>query len=166
MERISRQLMFMQMAEAASRRSTCFRRNVGAVIVVNNNIVSIGYNGPPSGEPHCTGKDCVPPGMIGCQRSVHAEHNAIERWVKPELTWRRWLFTKIFGSSLPAQLYATESPCNECCNLIANCEFNAIYYLNEYRDTSGLRSLPERIKVIRMTPSGYMIDFRTGELLT
>lgn len=154
MERISRQTMFMQMAEAASRRSTCFRRNVGAIIVVNNNVVSIGYNGPPSGEDHCRGNDCVPAGFVGCQRSIHAERNALQRWKNP-------------GAHVSAQMYVTESPCADCCTLIRAFDvFSAVYYLNEYRITDGLDHLVKAgIAVIRMTPSGYMIDRKTRKLL-
>ena len=74
--RISRDLMFMMMAEAAARRSTCRRLNVGAILTYQNNVVSIGYNGPPPGEPHCYGGDC---GVPMCTRSIHAEFNAIVR---------------------------------------------------------------------------------------
>src|SRR4051794_31930973 len=118
MQRISRQLMFMQMAEAASRRSTCFRRNVGAVITVNNNVVSIGYNGPPSGEDHCRGNRCVPPGMTGCQRAVHAEINAVTRWK-----------TQKFGDV--ARMYVTESPCKDCARVLQSLRdaIQSVYYL-------------------------------------
>jgi dCMP deaminase len=76
MGRISREVMFMDMARAASRRSTCFRRNVGAVVVHQNNPVSAGWNGQEPGAPHCTGNDCpgIVPGMCG---TLHAEHNAM-----------------------------------------------------------------------------------------
>src|SRR5215831_10652027 len=78
LNRITRWQAFMQTAEVWSRRSTCMRRNVGAVIAVNDRIVSVGYNGAPPGEPHCDGKTCIPPGCIGCARAVHAEINAIK----------------------------------------------------------------------------------------
>lgn len=153
MDRISRQLAFMQTAQVWSQRSTCFRRNVGAVIVVNNSIVAIGYNGPLAGEPHCTGQYCVPPGKVGCQRAIHAEVNVLER--VPES-----LRTSI------KQLYVTESPCIACASIIENDKtISDIYYLNEYRVRAGLDMLVHAKRgVWRMTPAGYVVSYRTGEL--
>jgi dCMP deaminase len=53
MERISLQQMFMNIAFEVSKRSTCARVNVGAIIVKNQRIVSMGWNGAPSGKKHC-----------------------------------------------------------------------------------------------------------------
>src|SRR6478735_9399371 len=101
MERISRDLMFMMMAEAAARRSTCRRLNVGAILVDdNNNPIGVGYNGPPAGEPHCHGVEC---GIPSCTRAVHAELNAIRR--------ARAAGFKCFEVST---LYVTNSPCEHC----------------------------------------------------
>src|SRR6516165_4578533 len=97
----------MRTAEVFSCRSTCMRRNVGAVIVVNNRIVSVGYNGAPAGEPHCDGKTCIAPGTIGCSRAIHAEINAINH-LPQELI------------KAPKQLFVTESPCPACAAVIAN----------------------------------------------
>jgi dCMP deaminase len=152
--RISRHQAFMQTAEVWSQRATCFRRNVGAVIVVGNNIVSIGYNGPPSGAEHCTGKGCADPER-GCTRSVHAEHNAIER--SP---------TQYRTLNIERSLYTTESPCIDCARLIISERgMSPVYYLHEYRDRRGIDILLEAgVNVYRMTPSGFLIDCRNGEL--
>lgn len=53
MARISWDEYFMSMAELASKRSTCLRRHVGAVIVRDNQVLSTGYNGAPKGLPNC-----------------------------------------------------------------------------------------------------------------
>ncbi|MEE9376623.1 MAG: hypothetical protein V3V33_01130 [Candidatus Lokiarchaeia archaeon] len=53
-QRISKDNYFMKIAEVVSMRSTCIKRNVGAVLVKDNHILSTGYNGAPSGLPHCT----------------------------------------------------------------------------------------------------------------
>ena len=145
MDRISRELAFLETAMVWSKRSTCFRRAVGAVVVVNNRIVSHGYNGAAPGEPHCDGMTCVPPGEVGCARALHAEANAV-RYVPDSLL-----------NSLKT-LYTTESPCVACAALIATRRFEKVYYLNEYRVSAGIRHmLKEDIEVFRMTSSGMII---------
>jgi len=147
--RISRAMMYLQMAEAAARRSTCFRRSVGAILVKNNNVISIGYNGPESGEPHCTGRTC--PGATGCTRAVHAEVNVLSRAVK---------------SPAYSTLFITESPCLDCATLLLGHQVQEVYYLHEYRLTEGLNLLRDnRVGVFRMTPGGYLINYATNELV-
>ncbi len=72
---------YLGIARAVSRRSTCLRRQYGAVIVKNDEIIATGYNGPPRGEEHCqkcsrTGHEHGDGNYDGCN-SVHAEMNAI-----------------------------------------------------------------------------------------
>lgn len=141
--------MFMMMAEAASQRSTCYRRSVGAVIVQGSNVISIGYNGPKAGEMHCTGQNCT--GSGGCARAVHAEDNAISRATVP-----------LAG----ARMYVTESPCVSCANQVILNGISEVYYLNEYRIVEGIHFLiAAGVKVKRMTPSGYIIDYASNELV-
>ena len=76
---------FMQMAELTAKRSTCLRRNVGAIIVKDKHIIATGYNGAPKGLPHCEElggclrqKLGVPSGeRHELCRALHAEQNAI-----------------------------------------------------------------------------------------
>jgi hypothetical protein len=72
---------FMSIAKLAASRSTCPRASVGVVIVKDNRILSTGYNGSPSGEPHCTEIGCL---MINnhCERTIHAETNAVVQAAK------------------------------------------------------------------------------------
>lgn len=150
MTRISRHQMFMGIAELAAQRSTCFRRAVGAVIVVDNNIVSIGYNGAPSGEPHCTGKTCPTEGV--CTRAIHAERNALSR------------FSFEYWSPHSVSMYVTESPCPDCAKQLSQV-VNRLFFLHLYRLTEGIDILIKaNVHVFRMTPSGYVIDYGTGEL--
>lgn len=68
---------FLAIAEVVSRRSTCPRAHVGAVIVsTDNRILATGYNGSPPGESHCDNVGCL---VVDnhCQRTLHAEVNAI-----------------------------------------------------------------------------------------
>ena len=84
MDRPSWDEYFMMIAEDVSRRSTCLRRKVGAILVVQRRILATGYNGAPSGVPHCSETGClreqmaVPSGQRHelC-RGLHAEQNAI-----------------------------------------------------------------------------------------
>ncbi len=150
--RISRCQAFMEVAQTFAKRSTCFRGGVGAVVVADRSIVAIGYNGPPAGEPHCTGKNCAPPGQ-GCQRSLHAEFNALQR-----------IPASVLGT--PLDVYVTDSPCAHCYELLSDPKYHirAIYFANLYRINQHLLDSPT-LSLFRLTPSGYVIDYRTRELV-
>ena len=115
--RPSWQQYFMQMAILASSRSTCLRRQVGAVLVKDNQILSTGYNGTPKGIRHCSEVGClreknnVPSGqMHELCRGLHAEQNAI---IQAGLNG---------ASSRGATLYCTHQPCIICAKMIINAE--------------------------------------------
>lgn len=151
--RISRHQMAMQCAEVVAKRATCFRRNVGAIITVDHHIVSHGYNGPPAGEPHCTGAGCAHPTQ-GCQRAVHAEENALRYLPRPFHKGRVWRF------------YTTESPCAKCAAMITGFPIKQLFYLHQYRLTEGLTHLLTRnVEVYRLTPAGHCIDYKTDQLV-
>jgi dCMP deaminase len=147
--RISRELMYMEIANVFSRRSTCFRNNVGAVIVCTEGWVinGTGYNGPPPGEEHCAGNDCDLTSHGGCRRSVHAERNALDRMHNWLINGTQWLFT-------------TRSPCYECAVAILNSgAIGRVYYDEPYRDQSPIKLLVEGgISCFRVLPSGYVLD--------
>lgn len=67
---------FLNIAKEVSKRSTCPRASVGAVIVKDHRILSTGYNGAPPGEPHCTDVGCLMENNH-CERTIHAETNAV-----------------------------------------------------------------------------------------
>lgn len=144
--------MFMGMAKVAALRSTCFRLNVGAILVHDNNVISIGYNGAPSGEPHCGGDRCEHFDGGAC-RVTHAERNALQRARYPEL---------LVGLSL----YTTHAPCVGCADLLCRVmDGGRIFYEIPYRDPTGLnRVIQSQLQVYRIQPSGYIIDARTNEL--
>lgn len=145
--RITRPEMFMMMAEAAAKRSTCFRLNVGAIIVHRNNVLSIGYNGQPPGATHCTGNSC--PGKDGCKLTIHAEENAIRRAI--EIPW---------GSDL----YVTDSPCKSCADLMIKHEIKRVFFKTPYRVIEPVQALIKLgVKVYQVTPAGYIIDWETRE---
>ena len=111
------------MALLAAKRSTCLRRQVGAVLVKDNQILSTGYNGSPKGISHCDQVGClrqknsVPSGqMHELCRGVHAEQNAI-------------IQAGLNGSSTrDATIYCTHQPCSICARLIINAEIKEMQY--------------------------------------
>lgn len=131
--RITRQEMFKEMVTLISKRSTCLRSKVGALIEKDGRVISIGYNGPASGFPECLSQteyhrssECMGP---GCTRSIHAEMNAIA-------------FAAKAGISVEgATMYCSMSPCINCAKLIINSGIKTVIYLDEYRDKSGLELL-------------------------
>lgn len=67
---------FLEIAKTVANRATCPRASVGAVIVKDHHILATGYNGAPSGEPHCIDVGCLMENGH-CQRAIHAETNAV-----------------------------------------------------------------------------------------
>ena len=120
---------FMKMALLAAERSTCLRRQVGAVLVKNNQIIATGYNGTPKGIEHCQVAGCmreqlnVPSGeKHELCRGVHAEQNTI-------------IQAALSGTSIAgAALYSITFPCSICARMIVNAEISTVYVLEDYPD--------------------------------
>ena len=112
---------FMKIAEQVATRSTCDRKNIGAVIVRDKTILSTGYNGSIRGAPHC---DEVGHDMENghCVRTNHAEANAIVQAAKNGVAIDN------------SEIYVTASPCLTCFKLIANAGIRIVYYKEFYRD--------------------------------
>ena len=108
-------------------RSTCLRRRVGAVIVVDNHIVSTGYNGAASGIEHCLDVGCmremlgIPSGtdLMNC-KAVHAEANAIIQCAVHGVSPRGGV------------LYCTHAPCMMCAKMIINAKISRVIFDQEY----------------------------------
>lgn len=151
--RISRPQMFLEIAQVVAKRATCFRLNIGAVVVHDRRCVSIGYNGPPAGEPHCYGSSCPLSPSGGCSRSIHAEINAIER-IPKELTLE------------PLQLYTTHSPCENCTQaILMHPGITEVYFSETYRNSQHLEWFNGKKKVFRILPSGITIDHFTNQIV-
>ena len=150
--RISRNQLWMGIAELAAKRSTCYRGNVGCLIVHDNRPVGLGYNGPPSSEEHCQGNDCPTRTDGGCLRSVHAEVNALNR---------------VTISATNMDMFVTSSPCPKCAAIIIdNGNISRVYYQSPYRIKLGIEELVnEGIEVYRFSPSGYLVEELTGQVL-
>jgi dCMP deaminase len=121
---------FMDIAKMVSTRSTCTRKNIGAVIVKGKTILSTGYNGSVRGRPHCSEIGCDMENGH-CVATIHAEANAIIQAAKNGVA--------IDGS----EIYTTASPCWNCFKLIANSGIKEIYYGEFYRDERIIRVAEE-----------------------
>ena len=112
---------FMGIARVVATRSTCDRKNVGAVIVRDRMILSTGYNGSIRGMPHCDESGHMMENGH-CVATIHAETNAILQAAKNGV--------RIDG----AEIYTTASPCWNCFKMIANAGIRTIYYGEFYSD--------------------------------
>lgn len=120
---------FMDIADLVSKRSTCLRRSVGAVLVKDRRILATGYNGAPSGLKHCLDIGClreqlgVPSGeRHELCRGLHAEQNAI-------------IQAALHGVSVNGStLYCTNQPCIICAKMIINAGIVSIVIKEGYRD--------------------------------
>lgn len=157
--RISREAMLMDMCEVIAKRSTCNRGNIGAIVwdPQRRDIVSIGYNGSPSGQPHCIDVGCqVDPGP-GCSRTDHAEKNAIRRAQDERKTYLQ-----------ECHLYCTSSPCSECAIEIRDSRIQTLLYRHPYRDKSGIERLLDftNINIYRVMPNGVIWNERSNLIVT
>lgn len=125
---------FLGVAEAASRRSSCTRAKVGAVIVDHDHrIVSLGYNDAPSGHPGCDScprarLSSPPEGDYTNCFSLHAEINALLYADRSDIR----------GGTM----YITAAPCWDCAKAIANSGLSSVVWLQDrYRDTESVRCL-------------------------
>lgn len=140
LERPSWDDYFMQIAQIVKTRSTCIRRQVGAVLVNDNKqIISTGYNGVPRGVKHCTVETCTKLYEKSGEKNeicpaVHAELNAIlqaaSAGISPEGT----------------TLYSTTRPCSSCTMSIINVGIKRVVFVEDYTDPilrSGWLDIPD-----------------------
>jgi dCMP deaminase len=114
---------FLMMAKLAATRSTCLAFPVGAVIVKDRQVLATGYNGPPSGSPHCTAQGYCYPGLSSCDassslpsRAVHAEANAIAQAARHGI------------STQGSRIYVTLEPCLSCLKLLISAGIREVRY--------------------------------------
>jgi dCMP deaminase len=129
---------FMSIADLVAERSTCMRRQVGAVIVKDKRVVATGYNGAPSRISHCIDVGClrkqlnIPPGeRHEICRGTHAEQNAI-------------IQAATFGADITGSvIYTTHQPCFICTKMLINAHLSKIFYRKEYPDELAIKMLKE-----------------------
>ena len=138
----------MKVAETFAELSSARRLHVGAIVVKDDRIISIGYNGMPSGwdnncedKIYCDDGDCLEQQLpkesdtwkkykLKTKPEVlHAETNAIAKLAKSN------------ESGLGATMFITHAPCLDCAKLVYQSGINNVYYRNSYRDESGIQFL-------------------------
>lgn len=137
---------FMAITKMVAKRSTCLRREVGAILVKEKRILATGYNGAPAGLKHCAEVGClredtsVPSGTRQelC-RGLHAEQNVIIQAAYHGIP--------ISG----ATLYCTNKPCVICSKMIINAGVKRIYYEEGYNDLLSDQMFAEAgLEVLRL----------------
>ena len=125
---------YMEVAKTFANLSSAQRLKVGAIVVKDDRIISIGYNGMPSGWDNCC-EDFIRQDEVGHTvlkskpEVLHAESNCIAKLAKsPE-------------SGDGASIFITHSPCIDCAKLIYQSGITTVYYKNDYRSTQGIEFL-------------------------
>ncbi|MCL2760786.1 MAG: cytidine/deoxycytidylate deaminase family protein [Desulfuromonadales bacterium] len=140
---------FMEITHIVAKRTTCIRRQVGAILVKGKNILATGYNGAPSGVSHCIDVGClrerlnIPSGeRHELCRGLHAEQNAILQAAR-------------HGTSIEgATLYCTTMPCVICTKMIINAGIQRVVYEEGYADTLAAEMIGD---------SGIIVDMFKSE---
>ncbi len=133
----------MQVAETYAKMSYARRLQVGALVVKDDRIISIGYNGMPSGwdnncedvvTPSLPYIDGIDPTLKTKPEVLHAEANAISKLARST------------ESGLGATLFVTHAPCLDCAKLVYQSGINSVFYRNSYRNSDGIQFL-EKCKI-------------------
>lgn len=137
----------MEMAKLAAKRSTCLRRQVGAVIVQDKHVIATGYNGAPKGIPHCAElggcyreQNNIPSGeRHELCRALHAEQNAI-------------IQAATYAQGVDgATIYITHQPCVICAKMIINAGIERIVVKEGYPDELSVQILKEAgLKIVML----------------
>ena len=136
----------MKAAEVYSQLSSARRLQVGCVVVKDNTIIGIGYNGMPSGwDNDCEKRsytnidvrwqyldeDGSTYSLVTRPEVLHAESNALAK------------IARSTNSSEGASVFVTHAPCLDCAKMMYQAGINSVYYRSSYRDTSGVDFLKE-----------------------
>jgi dCMP deaminase len=142
---------FMELAHVVTKRSTCIRRHVGAVLVKDKRILATGYNGAPSGLEHCISTGCLRQelGIASGKRheicrGTHAEQNAIAQ-------------AAFLGvSTRDSEIYITTHPCSVCVKILINAGIRRIIYAGDYPDDLAAKLLEEsHVTIERFTAKNF-----------
>ena len=124
----------MDVAESFAKLSSAVRLQVGAIVVKDDRIISIGYNGMPSGWDNCCEDDNKTKAEV-----LHAETNAIAKLAKSS------------EGGCGATMFVTHAPCIDCAKLVYQSGIDTVYYKNDYRSTQGLEFLTKsNVDVIKV----------------
>ena len=142
---------YMDVAERFSQLSSANRLKVGAIVVKDDRIISIGYNGMPTGWDNCCeeavqevtitdkGSKLTTTTLKSKPEVLHAESNAIAKLARSS------------ESGEGASIFITHSPCIDCAKLIYQSGITTVYYKNDYRSTQGIEFLNRsNIEVVKV----------------
>lgn len=130
---------FMEITHTVAKRSSCLRRQVGALLVKDHRIITTGYNGAPAGMAHCGDLGgCLREKMGFASgeghefcRALHAEQNAV-------------IQAAIMGVSIEgATLYCTHSPCNLCAKILIGAGIKRVVFAGRYPDDLAMQFFEE-----------------------
>lgn len=116
---------YIDIAERFAQLSSATRLKVGSIVVRDNRIISIGYNGMPSGWTN----ECEDENNVTKPEVIHAEANAIIKLARDG------------ERGLGSDLFCTHAPCIQCAKLIYGAGIERVFYRETYRDTSGIEFL-------------------------
>ena len=133
LNRISFEELFVKTTKLVAKRSSCVKAQQAALLIKDNRIISLGYNGPPAGTLNCLDEGgeevCGKDSNGSCFLGVHAEQNAIGYAARNGIDTEGCI------------IYCTMTPCISCAKLISAAGIKEFYYLTEYRLDDGLRFL-------------------------
>lgn len=134
-ERISWEDYFMSLAFFTSCRSPCARLHVGCVLVKDNRIVSMGYNGFISGEEHKSIMRVDSDGNPHEIATIHAEQNSI-------------IYGARTGVALEGSVaYVTHYPCLNCAKMLVACGITKIYYYEDYHNDPEVSNISSKLQI-------------------
>ena len=120
---------YMKAAQTFAELSHARRLHVGAIVVKDDRIISIGYNGMPAGWDNDCEHELIDADdgctLVTKKEVLHAETNAIAKLAKSS------------ESGLGAELFVTHAPCMDCAKLIYQSGIRSVFYRNSYRSTDG-----------------------------
>ncbi len=158
MSRPSWDQYFLEIASVVSKRSSCVRRQIGAVIVRDRRILTTGYNGAPSGLAHCIDTGCLRDQLkieSGTRhetcRALHSEMNAIIQAAQHGVCTKG------------ATLYCTHQPCSVCARMLINAGIVRIVYMGDYPDTFSMELLEEAGIQVELVAQTYQVEKTTSE---
>lgn len=135
----------MDVTERFAKLSSAKRLQVGAIVVKDDRIISIGYNGMPSGWDN------------NCEEYIQLSDDTITTKTKPEVIHAEqnclYKLAKSNESGKDATLFITHAPCIECSKGIYTSGISQVYYRNSYRDTQGIDFLEKcGVEIVNISP--------------
>ena len=138
---------YMDVAERFAQLSSAKRLHVGAVVVKDHRIISIGYNGTPAGWDNV----CEDDSFRTKPEVIHAEANAISKLARDG------------ESGSGSTVFCTHAPCIECAKLIYGAGVSKVYYRDVYRDTLGVEFLENSGVDVERYPSEQEMNMFCGK---